>query len=155
MADLDVSYSRGSSSRGRRRVSAADFSSSSSSGAPAAAAESSSNEDSYSSTQEQQPANLSVAPGEAVAAAAAAAVEVQKGDPSGPPPVLSMGDDDIFWVSKLHDGLLASGFYPNDDEIENWLFAEGTQSALLTFQACNDVPETGEVVFLVSGVFCG
>jgi hypothetical protein len=71
-------------------------------------------------------------------------VEVAKGDPTGPPPVLSVGDDDIFWVSKLHVALMAGGFYPSDDELDNWMFAEGTQSALLTFQACNELPETGQ-----------
>jgi len=31
--------------------------------------------------------------------------------------------------------MAAAGFYPSDDELDNWMFAEGTQSALLTFQA--------------------
>jgi hypothetical protein len=46
-----------------------------------------------------------------------APVEVQKGDPQGPPPLLAVGDDDIFWVAKLHDGLLSAGYYPSDDEV--------------------------------------
>jgi hypothetical protein len=54
-----------------------------------------------------------------------------------------LGDDDIFWVSRLHGGLMAAGFYPSDEEVENWLFGEGTQAALLMYQACNDVAETG------------
>jgi hypothetical protein len=30
-------------------------------------------------------------------------------------------------------------------QLENWLFAESTQNALLTFQACNGIPETGKL----------
>jgi hypothetical protein len=29
-------------------------------------------------------------------------------------------------------------------QVESWFFAESTQTALLTFQACNDLPETGK-----------
>jgi hypothetical protein len=54
-----------------------------------------------------------------------------------------LGDDDIYWVSRLHGGLMAAGFYPSDEEVENWVFGEATQGALLMFQACNDVAETG------------
>eukprot|EP00967_Tisochrysis_lutea_P155093 scaffold309646_cov17-Tisochrysis_lutea.AAC.2 len=42
-------------------------------------------------------------------------------------PELSLGDDDIEWVSVLHRGLQSAGYYPSDDECENWLFGEGTQ----------------------------
>jgi hypothetical protein len=63
-----------------------------------------------------------------------------------------VGDDDIFWVSQLHGGLMAAGFYPSDEEVENWVFGEGTQGALLMFQACNNVAETGScVVYLACG----
>lgn len=47
-------------------------------------------------------------------------MEVQKGDPEGPPPILTVGDDDIYWVSKLHDGLQTAGFYPADEEVRDW-----------------------------------
>lgn len=59
-----------------------------------------------------------------------------------PVPVPS-GDDDIFWVSKLHTGLTAAGYFPPDDDLDAWLFGEGTQSALLAYQACEGLPETG------------
>eukprot|EP00879_Flechtneria_rotunda_P022601 GHRR01023867.1.p1 GENE.GHRR01023867.1~~GHRR01023867.1.p1 ORF type:complete len:646 (+),score=252.77 GHRR01023867.1:133-1938(+) len=75
--------------------------------------------------------------------AALAPAEMQEGDPAGPPPVLAAGDDDIFWVSKLHNALMAAGFYPSEEEVENWMFGDGTLTALLTFQACSGIPETG------------
>ena len=53
--------------------------------------------------------------------------------PRGPPPVLVMGVDDIFWVNQLHAGLVRAGYYAGEDEMEEWIFGEGTQSALLTF----------------------
>lgn len=53
----------------------------------------------------------------------------------GPPPVLAVGADDIFWVSQLHAGLVKEGFCAGEDEMEEWIFGDGTQSALLTFQA--------------------
>ena len=37
------------------------------------------------------------------------------------------GADDIEWVSLLHRGLQCAGYYPSDEESENWLFGEGTQ----------------------------
>ena len=57
--------------------------------------------------------------------------------PVGPPPVLAEGDDDIFWVNQLQAGLLRAGFYPGEEEMEDWVFGGGTQSALLTFQAAS------------------
>lgn len=71
------------------------------------------------------------------------AVETQKAPPDGPPPLLSCGDDDIFWVANLHDRLVASGFYPHDEEVDNWLFGETTEVALLAYQACEGLAETG------------
>lgn len=63
--------------------------------------------------------------------------------PAGPPPTLSLGDDDIFWVSQLHTALANKGFYAGDDDVENFFFTDGTLSALLTFQACEGLPENG------------
>eukprot|EP01024_Parvocaulis_polyphysoides_P044370 TRINITY_DN4086_c0_g1_i7.p1 TRINITY_DN4086_c0_g1~~TRINITY_DN4086_c0_g1_i7.p1 ORF type:complete len:633 (+),score=134.51 TRINITY_DN4086_c0_g1_i7:104-1900(+) len=71
------------------------------------------------------------------------AAPVVKETPSGPPPVLSLGSDDIFWVNQLQAGLLTAGFYCGEEEMEDWYFGEQTQSALLTFQACSSIPETG------------
>jgi hypothetical protein len=47
-----------------------------------------------------------------------------------------------FWVSKpcCLSGMCLCGVL----QVENWFFAESTQTALLTFQACNDLPETGK-----------
>ena len=39
------------------------------------------------------------------------------------------------YVVSLQAGLLRAGYYPGDDEMEDWVFGGGTQSALLTFQA--------------------
>jgi hypothetical protein len=36
----------------------------------------------------------------------------------------------------------------NNAQVESWLFADGTQTALLTFQACSKLPETGECAAL-------
>lgn len=41
--------------------------------------------------------------------------------PSGPPPVLSMGADDIFWMHQLHQALLSKGFYSGQDDMELWV----------------------------------
>lgn len=62
---------------------------------------------------------------------------------NGPPPTLAPGDDDIFWVNQLQAALLEGGCYPGEEELELWLFGDSTQSALLTFQAMNGLPETG------------
>ena len=39
-----------------------------------------------------------------------------------PPPDLVIGDDDIFWMSKLHAGLEEKGFHPGDFDMENWVY---------------------------------
>lgn len=70
-------------------------------------------------------------------------VEMMKSPPSGPPPSLSSGDDDIYWVSQLHEALNLKGFHCGDDDVEDFYFGEGTVSALLTYQACNGLEETG------------
>lgn len=65
--------------------------------------------------------------------------------PTGPPPTLTIGDDDIYWMNQLHVALFDAGFYPGDEDIDDFMFGESTQSAVLTFQACNGLPETGSV----------
>jgi hypothetical protein len=37
-----------------------------------------------------------------------------------------------------------AGYYPSDDDVENWFFGDSTQTALLTFQECAGLPQTGE-----------
>lgn len=59
------------------------------------------------------------------------------------PPVLVPGSDDIFWMSKLHAALAAQGFHSGDEDMEDWYFGPSTQSALLTFQACSGLEESG------------
>ncbi|GLC56122.1 hypothetical protein PLESTB_001066700 [Pleodorina starrii] len=72
-------------------------------------------------------------------------VEVAKAAPTDPPPDLVQGDDDIFWLSKLHGALEERGFFPGDDDMENWFFGETTLAAVLSFQASERLPETGVV----------
>jgi hypothetical protein len=104
LADLDLSF--GSSGRGRRRTAA---SSSSSGSVDVGAASSSSAADT----------SMSAASGAAAGSSGSlsAPVETQKSDPHGPPPLLCIGDDDIFWVAKLHASLMSHGYYPSDDEV--------------------------------------
>eukprot|EP01024_Parvocaulis_polyphysoides_P042079 TRINITY_DN3855_c0_g1_i1.p1 TRINITY_DN3855_c0_g1~~TRINITY_DN3855_c0_g1_i1.p1 ORF type:complete len:625 (-),score=149.81 TRINITY_DN3855_c0_g1_i1:540-2414(-) len=71
------------------------------------------------------------------------AAPVVKETPSGPPPTLALDSDDIFWVNQLQAALLSKGYYCGEDEMEDWFFGEQTQTALLTFQACSNLPETG------------
>ncbi|KAG2494501.1 hypothetical protein HYH03_007270 [Edaphochlamys debaryana] len=72
-------------------------------------------------------------------------VEVPKAAPTDPPPDLVLGDDDIYWVARLHAGLEDRGFFPGYEELENWFFGEGTHMAVLAFQASEHLPETGVV----------
>ncbi|CAG9463767.1 unnamed protein product [Pedinophyceae sp. YPF-701] len=65
--------------------------------------------------------------------------------PKGPPPEMSDGSDDIFWVHQLHQSLMAKGYYAGDDEIEAFFFGETTLRAVLTFQACEGLEESGTV----------
>lgn len=60
----------------------------------------------------------------------------------GPPPALTTGADDIFWVNQLHRALDSKGFSPSEEEAECLYFGEQTLSALLTFQASVGLPET-------------
>ncbi|WIA23572.1 hypothetical protein OEZ85_000291 [Tetradesmus obliquus] len=143
--DLSFGSSSSSSSRGRRRVAFDAASSSSSSDEGSVDSKISSSSTSSTASSDLNPAAAEAAISDSVTntESNSALIEVQKGDPAGPPPLLNLGDDDIFWVSKLHSGLMAAGFYPSDEEVENWVFGEATQGALLMFQACNDVAETG------------
>ncbi|GIL66280.1 hypothetical protein Vafri_19872, partial [Volvox africanus] len=77
--------------------------------------------------------------------AAEVPVEVAKAAPTDPPPDLVQGDDDIFWLSRLHSALEERGFFPGDDDMENWFFGEGTLAAVLAFQASERIPEIGVV----------
>lgn len=65
--------------------------------------------------------------------------------PSGPPPELSVGADDIFWVNQLHTTLVDAGYYPGDEDIDDFYFGDSTLAAISTLQACNGLPETGFV----------
>jgi hypothetical protein len=38
---------------------------------------------------------------------------------------------------NLQACLLREGYYPGEEEMEDWVFGDGTQSALLTFQAAS------------------
>ena len=49
-------------------------------------------------------------------------------------PTLAKGADDIFWVHQLHEALVASGYFPDDDEVADWLFGDHTAHALSMFQ---------------------
>ncbi|KAI3437857.1 hypothetical protein D9Q98_000303 [Chlorella vulgaris] len=70
-------------------------------------------------------------------------VAAQQSAPRGPPPALILGADDLFWVSQLHTGLVDLGYFPGEADIEDLFFGEGTQSALMTMQCCEGLPETG------------
>lgn len=63
--------------------------------------------------------------------------------PTGPPPSLTVGDDNIYWMNQLHVALVDEGYFPGDEDIEDYFFGSQTQSALLTFQACSGLEETG------------
>ena len=62
---------------------------------------------------------------------------------SGPPPNLTVGDDNIYWMNQLHVALVDEGYFPGDEDIDDFFFGSQTQSALLTFQACSGLEETG------------
>ena len=54
--------------------------------------------------------------------------------PQGPPPPLRLGSDDIYWVHQLQAGLMAEGYYCGEEEMEDFIFESGTESAVLAFQ---------------------
>eukprot|EP00887_Chlorella_sp_A99_P007821 scaffold20.g7821.t1 len=94
------------------------------------------------SSKQQQPQQQQRAPAPAPAAAPAtapaaapAAAAPPPAEPAGLPPTLVVGSDDIYWVNQLHTGLVEAGYYPGDDDVEDFFFGESTQSALLTMQA--------------------
>lgn len=66
----------------------------------------------------------------------------QMGTPQGPPPPLCLGSDNIYWVHQLQSGLMDQGYYCGEEEMEDFVFADGTQSAVLAFQvmSCCDSP---------------
>ncbi|KAL3139253.1 hypothetical protein ABBQ32_006019 [Trebouxia sp. C0010 RCD-2024] len=74
----------------------------------------------------------------AASRAAPAAPESQ-----GPPPHLSLGSDDIYWVHQLQSVLMNEGYYCGEEEMEDFIFESGTESAVLAFQACAGVEESG------------
>ena len=61
------------------------------------------------------------------------------------PPTLSLGADDIFWVNQLHTAMSNAGYYAGDEDVEDFYFGESTQSAVLTYQCCEGLTETGVV----------
>ncbi len=46
-------------------------------------------------------------------------------------------------MNALHSGLAILGYNVDDLEVENWLFGDGTNEAVLTFQSGAKLPETG------------
>ena len=58
-------------------------------------------------------------------------------------PLLASGCEDIAAMRFLHVALSAAGYYCGEVDEMEWLFGEGTLNALLTFQACSGVTETG------------
>ncbi|GAX75999.1 hypothetical protein CEUSTIGMA_g3442.t1 [Chlamydomonas eustigma] len=62
---------------------------------------------------------------------------------NGLPPPLAPGEDDIYWMGRLHEALLACGFGCGDDDTESWYFGDHTREAVLTFQASEQLIETG------------
>ena len=63
--------------------------------------------------------------------------------PAITPPTLVEGSDELFWVNALQKGLADQAFHCGDEEAEDFYFGPGTRSALLTFQACAGLAETG------------
>lgn len=80
----------------------------------------------------------------AASRAAPAAPESQ-----GPPPHLSLGSDDIYWVHQLQSVLMNEGYYCGEEEMEDFIFESGTESAVLAFQVNDYVA----VVHCVAWVF--
>ena len=58
-------------------------------------------------------------------------------------PLLANGCEDIAAMRFLHVALSAAGYYCGEVDETEWLFGEGTLNAVLTFQACSGVAETG------------
>ena len=79
---------------------------------------------------DSEPADPSVKPGGQDDSSAGPGVRPQQ----GPPPPLSIGNDDIYWVHQLQSGLMAEGYYCGEEEMEDFVFGSGTESAVLSFQ---------------------
>ena len=58
-------------------------------------------------------------------------------------PELCKGSDDVEYIAKLHRLLSSHGFCVSEEEEEDFLFEESTEEAVRTFQACNNIDETG------------
>lgn len=59
--------------------------------------------------------------------------------PQGPPPPLSLGSDDIYWVNQLQSGLMKHGYYSGEEEMEDFIFESGTESAVLAYQVTHQL----------------
>lgn len=58
-------------------------------------------------------------------------------------PVLEEGSEDVYYVAKLQQCLERAGYGVGDDELDEIFFGPCTLEALLTFQACSGLSETG------------
>ena len=74
----------------------------------------------------------------------AAAVIVTRSPPRAAWPILREGDGGRH-VHELQVALNRAGFHCGDDDEQWWQFGDATYSALLTFQACSSLPESGVV----------
>jgi len=83
-----------------------------------------------------------IAPQPAAGTEEADGTAAQMETPQGPPPPLCLGSDNIYWVHQLQSGLMDQGYYCGEEEMEDFIFAEGTQSAVLAFQviSCQNYP---------------
>ena len=59
--------------------------------------------------------------------------------PQGAPPHVSLGSDDIYWVNQLQSGLMKQGYYCGEEEMEDFIFESGTESAVLAFQVIDHI----------------
>lgn len=64
----------------------------------------------------------------------------------GPPPPLSLGSDDIYWVHQLQSALMGEGYYCGEEEMEDFIFESGTQSAVLAFQVIDHLPHMYPII---------
>ena len=64
---------------------------------------------------------------------------------SGPPPDLKIGDDNIEWIARLHTQLAEKSYYVDNEDLEDWVYGDSTQNAVLFFQGSCGLPETGVV----------
>ena len=72
----------------------------------------------------------------------AAAVIINRTPPRTAWPILREGDGGRH-VHELQVALNRAGFHCGDDDEQWWQFGDATYSALLTFQACSSLPESG------------